>query len=160
MVLKAGSWSSGFPQTLGSPLCSLLQAVWRPSQSPACLLQPQRLGRNTLSSWSNTRLSPELGTAWAPHFGAWLPLSALGRSDMSSFDTPGPYLKGPWVPPNKAAWVLCGGRLGVDQWIALIMQITEEIAFQAEGYPVQKQNETGTLGETTCKWAAKLYAMS
>uniref|UniRef100_A0A8C3WU46 Neuropeptide FF-amide peptide n=1 Tax=Catagonus wagneri TaxID=51154 RepID=A0A8C3WU46_9CETA len=55
-------------QTPGSLLRSLLQAMQRPSRSPAFLFQPQRFGRNTWGSWSNERLSPRAGEGLSSPF--------------------------------------------------------------------------------------------
>nr|XP_033722464.1 pro-FMRFamide-related neuropeptide FF [Tursiops truncatus] len=53
-------------QTPGALLRSLLQAMQRPSRSPAFLFQPQRFGRNTRGSWSNERLSSPFWSLAAP----------------------------------------------------------------------------------------------
>ncbi|KAK2508824.1 hypothetical protein MC885_010424 [Smutsia gigantea] len=55
-------------QTPGSLLRFLLQAMQRPSRSPAFLFQPQRFGRNTRSSWSNDQLSPRAGEGLSSPF--------------------------------------------------------------------------------------------
>ncbi|XP_059970158.1 pro-FMRFamide-related neuropeptide FF [Mesoplodon densirostris] len=53
-------------QTPGALLRSLLQAMQRPSRSPAFLFQPQRSGRNTQGSWSNEGLSSPFWSLTAP----------------------------------------------------------------------------------------------
>ncbi|XP_036721347.1 pro-FMRFamide-related neuropeptide FF [Balaenoptera musculus] len=53
-------------QTPGALLRSLLQAIQRPSRSPAFLIQPQRFGRNTRGSWSNEGLSSPFWSLAAP----------------------------------------------------------------------------------------------
>ncbi|XP_007179540.1 pro-FMRFamide-related neuropeptide FF [Balaenoptera acutorostrata] len=53
-------------QTPGALLRSLLQAIQRPSRSPAFLIQPQRFGRNTRGSWSNAGLSSPFRSLAAP----------------------------------------------------------------------------------------------
>uniref|UniRef100_A0A2K6GCC1 Neuropeptide FF-amide peptide n=2 Tax=Propithecus coquereli TaxID=379532 RepID=A0A2K6GCC1_PROCO len=55
-------------QTPGSLLRSLLQAMERPGRSPAFLFQPQRFGRNSQGTWSNTRLSPRAGEGLSSQF--------------------------------------------------------------------------------------------
>lgn len=139
--LRLGCCSVGC-QTPGSLLCSLLQAMQISGQIPAFLFQPQRFDRNIQGSWSNKQQSPWTGEVISSHFGAWLPLSTLGRSDMLPLDRQGSHPKVPWVPLNKAAWLReMEKRLGVNQRIALIVQISGESEFQAE----QQQIETAPL---------------
>ncbi|XP_004406265.1 PREDICTED: pro-FMRFamide-related neuropeptide FF [Odobenus rosmarus divergens] len=51
-----------------SLLRSLLQAMQRPSQSPAFLFQPQRFGRTYRGSWSSKELSPRAGEGFSSPF--------------------------------------------------------------------------------------------
>ncbi|XP_007518227.2 pro-FMRFamide-related neuropeptide FF [Erinaceus europaeus] len=55
-------------QTPGSLLRFLLQAMQRPSRSPAFLFQPQRFGRNSHGSWNNQRLNPLAGEGLRTQF--------------------------------------------------------------------------------------------
>ncbi|XP_045729272.1 pro-FMRFamide-related neuropeptide FF [Mirounga angustirostris] len=55
-------------QIPGSLLRSLLQAMQRPSRSPAFLLQPQRFGTTSRGSWSSEQLSPRAGEGLSSPF--------------------------------------------------------------------------------------------
>lgn len=141
--LRLGCWSTGC-QTPGSLLCSLLQAMQISGQIPAFLFQPQRFDRSIQGSWSNEQQSPWAGEGMSSHFGAWLPFSTLGRNDIipwyarltpKSAPCPPPKIKLPGFWERKK-------KLGVNQRIVLIMQLSGEIEFQAE----QQQIEIVPLG--------------
>ncbi|XP_054981295.1 pro-FMRFamide-related neuropeptide FF [Sorex araneus] len=90
---EAGSWDGdqSFPEedsgphplqdaeTLGPLLHFLLQALKRPSRTPAFLFQPQRFGRTSRGPWSQERLSVRTGEGHSSPFWSLVAPQRFGK---------------------------------------------------------------------------------